>query len=281
MLVDPDFVVAVAAQRVEAWSVRRLPFEPKGSMLDLRSALRSAIRDLEPVGLIRCAYASPSSDFCDAENVLLYNVGMSAFSHVLREGVAFERRFAPPPSPAPLSGPALPHHLYSSSTELTTPHWRRDTEVVSWSSSLPAKLTKAADWWWTTRASDRTVSIREHLSQRFALDLRVGGLNRPLGGVLKPMLDGIIAAFHRDLAADRESVTRLAQHLQQPEAEVVRELATEDAPLGTRVLVRPFRDGLQWNPADDLCVACRVEVRDDSRTRAVEGQLFSVSESDT
>ena len=37
-----------------------------------------------------------------------------------------------------------------------------------------------------------------------------------------------------------------------PAADVERSLLTGPAELGTRSLLHPFRDGVQWNPADDV-----------------------------
>src|SRR5436190_11598556 len=89
----PDLVVVSAPNRVEAWSVRRLPFEPTGSMPSLRDSLRAAILGLhdDASGSVRAVYASLSTDFCDAENVLLYNVGPSRFARLATRRLTFER----------------------------------------------------------------------------------------------------------------------------------------------------------------------------------------------
>ena len=273
----PDFVVVGSTQLVEAWSVRRLPFEPRASMLEFRAALRAGLAGLAVgAGPLRCVYSSPSTDFCDAENVLLYNVGMSSFVRLTERGVTFERSFVVPPSPVRLSGPPLHHHAYSTNAQAAFLHWQVDGEVASWEGAIPHRLDKAADWWWSTRSGSRTMTDVDLTSQRYGLRLRLGGMRRSTGSVLKPMLDGVIAAFHRDASLEDETIRRLAGQLHQTQDGVRVQLAAADAPLGTRVLLRPFRDGLQWNPADDLCVACTVEVAEPSPAM-VKGQLLRLS----
>src|SRR4051794_28802165 len=110
----PDFVVTAGQDRVDAWSVRRLPFEPTGSMVALRDGLRSALDGLDASGSLRAVYSTSSADFCDAENVLLYNVGPSRFTRLASRRLTFERASTIPACPAALSGPPLHHHAYST-----------------------------------------------------------------------------------------------------------------------------------------------------------------------
>jgi hypothetical protein len=67
---------------VEVWSSRRLPFQPKGSSLDLRSHLRESLRQRATnVGdgySLDASYSSAHTSLVDVENVLLYNVGVAA-----------------------------------------------------------------------------------------------------------------------------------------------------------------------------------------------------------
>jgi hypothetical protein len=74
-----------------------------------------------------------------------------------------------------------------------------------------------------------------------------------------------------------EAVHRLARHLRQ-QPEIVRShLGTPGALQGRGPLVRPYRSGLQWNPVDDLCVACTVERVVDGTDRSVRWELLAVS----
>ncbi|HUP86846.1 MAG TPA: hypothetical protein VM143_14405 [Acidimicrobiales bacterium] len=274
----PDFVAVPGADGVEAWSVRRLPFEPKGSMLEFRSALRAALSALDTrIGRLRCAYSSASTDFCDAENVLLYNVGMSSFGRLTEHSVTFERSHLVPTCPEPLSGPALHHLRYTTQSDTTFLHWQIGAEIAAVETATPRRVDKAADWWWATRTGTRTMTGVDLTNQPYGLRIQIGGLDRSTASVLKPMLDGIVASLHRDDSPADETVTRLATQLREAADDVRAQLMAPDAPLGQRLLVRPFRDGLQWNPADDLCVACSVENRGPAYPGVVRGQLLCVA----
>lgn len=65
----------------------RLPFQPKGSMLALRGAIRAAVGALvadSAESAMTATYASARRDFVDIENVLFYNVGTSVFGQPTR-----------------------------------------------------------------------------------------------------------------------------------------------------------------------------------------------------
>src|SRR5690349_13545324 len=63
--VSEPYGVRVTDDAVVAWSVRRLPFEPKGWLKDYRDELRVALRSLSwAAGThLRAAYASPDREF--------------------------------------------------------------------------------------------------------------------------------------------------------------------------------------------------------------------------
>jgi hypothetical protein len=273
----PEFVTVADAERVEAWSSRRLPFEPKGPMVELRSAIRAGLAGLHRGRTLRCVYASPTTDFCDSENVLLYNVGMSGFTGLIDEGLTFERAFNMPPAPERLSGTALHHHAYLVDDGDEFHHWNVERVAATWHGIAPERAGKAADWWWATRCAARSQWTTDLAGKQFGLRIILTGTRRSIAGVLKPMLDGAIAAFHRDPALSDEATERLARYLHLDEAVVRDGLTASSAPLGARPIVRPFRQGLQWNPADDLCVACTIGVRPGTGTARIDGDLLQLS----
>jgi hypothetical protein len=229
------------------------------------------------IGRLHCVYSSRSTAFCDTENVLLYNVGISSFARLAVVGVLFERSYEPPSIPAELSGPAEHHHLYVVGAAGGFISWRVDSVVASFRRRTPDRLDKASDWWWSTRSSSAMISGGDLSGERFGLRVRLGPMSRAMIGILKPMLDGIIAAFHSDASPDSVAVDRLAAHLGQRRDAIDSHLNSEESLLGPRRLIWAFRNGLQWNPADDLCVACSVELDERLAPNTFEGDVLKLS----
>jgi len=247
-------------------------------MLEFRSELRSTLARLDATGgRLRCNYGSRSAELCDAENVLLYNVGVSTFSRLGSKGVTFERSYDLPACPVPLAGRAEHHCLYVADCDGSFVSWRVTALAASFGGQAPKRADKVAGWWWSTRSSIRDVAGSDLAGERFGLRVRLGPTSRGLIGLLKPMLDGIVAALHRNTGPDALAVSRVAAYLAvSPEAVEVN-LDPSHAPLGERRLLWPFQDGVQWNPADELCVACHVEVDERLPAGSFEGELLTVS----
>lgn len=269
-----DFLVVGTNQRVDAWSNRRLPFEPRGSALEFRTTLREAVAELAPKGILRCVYDSAERTFCDTENVLLYNVGMSAFRPLVEAGLVFERSFD---VPTPPTGQAFAHHHSYAMSDGDGPEcWATPRVVSSWQATVPARPSSAAGWWLAVSRAVPTVEGGLE-AQPFGLRLRVAAGAVSIQSALKAMLDGTIAALHSDPTPSSLAVERVAAHLGASALELVAMLARA-GPLGARnALVRAYRDGVQWNPADDLCVACSVVVDARLQPGVVAGELVEVA----
>ena len=86
---------------VELWSSKRLPFEPKGWLSDMRSSLIEAISQMEisDDSFLRATYHSDVLELCDLENILLYNVGIGKFKKLCQQGFLLERSFQSGPYP--------------------------------------------------------------------------------------------------------------------------------------------------------------------------------------
>src|SRR5689334_22117958 len=73
------FAIANGPGEVSAWSEVRLPFQPKGEMLEFRQRLDAAIRAMAPGAggqLVATYTAADPHALIDTENVLFYNVGL-------------------------------------------------------------------------------------------------------------------------------------------------------------------------------------------------------------
>src|SRR5207248_1002785 len=94
---------------------------------------------------------------------------------------------------------------------------------------------------------------------------------------MKPLLDGVVSAFHvHDGSQGAELAKRLAVSIQAPPAGILEGLTDEQwGLLGPRVLVRPYRNGVIWNPADERLVAVLVETATAVESE-LSGELFEV-----
>lgn len=124
-----NYFVQTSAQRngVDVWSIQRLSFEPKEWLLNLRDDIRTAVGSLKsgPNDVLHAIYGSYSNDFCDIENILLYNVGMGHFSRLAERGIRFERYFTYPAPPHSLPAQQLYYHHYTSANaNRGFLHWR-------------------------------------------------------------------------------------------------------------------------------------------------------------
>ena len=271
-----DHVVTGDRRIVEAWSRTRLPFEPRGPALDLRAEIRSGLDALEPGGVLHCTYSSANRDRCDAENVLLYNVGMRPFRSLTGEGIVFERSYDVPAHP---TGATFAHHYrYVVGAPIAFEHWNESTVVARWRAEAPRRCAdKPAGWWAGAVAGVSRENDALGDAAVFGLRIRVGTGRVSIASSLKPMLDGFIAALHHDPDPSPIAVERLAAHLNLSSPAVSEMLRGEGrSPLGARIIVRPYRENVQWNPADDLCVACAVLTDDQLEPNMIEGELLAV-----
>jgi hypothetical protein len=100
--------------RIEMWSTHRLPYEPKGALAAARNELRRRLPFMVPIGdrFLEARYVSPIRTFVDTENVLVYNVGPSAFRSAARYGIEFKREYSPVPLDASEKTPWMHYHRY-------------------------------------------------------------------------------------------------------------------------------------------------------------------------
>lgn len=278
------------SRRVELWSVRRLPFEPTGWMKELRGELQEAIRSL-PVqadDILHATYTSSEDTFVDVENVLFYNVGTGCFAKVGSLGLRFERVFASAPkSPTALGGSTLHHHRYETAPQSGAfDHWERGETLASWTApSIPLRPQPSAAFvWLRMKVEGEIKTLGESISSAgFGMTVTIHqprgkALNLP--AVIKPLLDGVIAALHSHDGSALEDVSnRLAGKLATSSNTVARALMdAQHACLGQRTLVHPFQQFVQWNPADDRLVAADIVVDRNTNERpwSLSGELFLV-----
>lgn len=269
------FITLSAANRVEGWATAPLPFEPTGWMLDYRRALRVAIGELPVAGgrtLVGC-YGSADDWRCDVENLLLYNVGVSAFAHLQAQDVVLVRSTTPPP-PDSTSRTLDHHHRYELAD---APPPAPSGPFVARLALTPLRVPPRVESVWYDIRSTGHVEVGEGAGRLLAVDVTVHrptAASRPgLLGMVKVVVDGLISALHTHDGSQLEVVAdRLGARLDVP-AEGVAQLLSANAAgvLGRRRLVWPFRNFVQWNPADDTISWLRV------RAEAASGWQLSAT----
>jgi len=258
---------------VELWSTERLPFEPSGRAREMRDALRRTLREMpgHPDRALHAVYFSREEGFVDAENVLIYNVGSGAFSHLCQSGLCFEWCLrAPPDPPSTFSGSPKHYHLYHVVELDNLRHkWGATRTLASWRDVVCPVVRsdlKPAEVWQgmkqggispargTTTPPQYGVEIILQSPQTVAVNL---------AGVVKPLMDGVLSAFHLHDGSNMAEVTRRVSKALGTSGQAVAKMLGDEAGavLGETCLVRIRSSGVQWCPADDGCVLGEIDLK--------------------
>jgi hypothetical protein len=271
---------------VTMWSSHRLPFEPKGVLLEARNQLRQQLSQLcaSPVEILEARFVTTRHEYVDLENVLLYNVGTAAFSASSRSGLRFVRDVAAPR--AALDGTSDWNYCHQYCvTPAASIVAGRENLCAEFEFALPkiGSATKWYDYWWAMKHGS-CEKFAEHLSTSpFSLRVEISGppLKSYLGAITKPLFDGIISGFHFDPAITSDDlVCKLLAEKLKVSVEAVAHLLRDDRHhlLGARQLVHPYREFVKCNPADDGCLDGELSFRSDTadswRIRVVMADLL-------
>ncbi|MCX8560057.1 hypothetical protein OS122_03995 [Mycolicibacterium mucogenicum] len=273
------YVLRAAPNVVELWSTVRLPYEPRGWVLEMRNDLRRALRDSAPRagrGLHAVYSAADDGAFVDTENVLLYNVGSGALRPLMARSVTFERGYQlpPPPSRSGLTeGAALHYQRYCEVRDDAFEFWRPGKQLAAFTGvPVDSVADKPAPVWKAIRDFAAPPVETATAPTRFLLKLHVTDTrkDRPVSSlvdIVKPTLDGIISAYNSHEGSDGVVEVQRLEDARLGTAETLRDQLFDRrwAALGGRRLLLSFgRTGVQWNPADDFCVAAHITLNANS-----------------
>jgi hypothetical protein len=259
---------------VEVWSTVRLPFEPRGWLIDMRDELRRELLTLlsrGSSGRLHAVYcAADDGALVDTENVLLYNVGGTALRPLMANAVMFEHRYEVPPIPREaglIDGQARHYHCYRHAPDASPEYWTPGRTLGAFSYVPTDRVDKPAPVWNAIRECAAPPPETASAPTRFIISAQITDTRpRPVDSVasiVKPALDGIISAYHSHQGSDGVEEARRLEAAGIGTAETLRNhlLNQRWAALGARRLVKPFgATGVQWNPADEFCVLAHISL---------------------
>ncbi|GFG99777.1 hypothetical protein [Mycolicibacterium hippocampi] len=195
-----QYKVQSVAGAVELWSTVRLPFEPRGWLIDMRDELRRNLQGLAYAssGRLHALYcAADDGALVDTENVLLYNVGGTALRPLMASEVTFERRYqvpSPPPEAGLPDSAALHYHRYSDASGTPPEHWRPGRQIGALFEVPVDSLDKPAPVWNAIREHAKSPTETASAPTRFLIRLQITDTRQfgPVSSVVsivKPALD--------------------------------------------------------------------------------------------
>jgi hypothetical protein len=265
-------------QCFEIHSDIRLPFEPKGEALALREEIRRNVRSFRPCEYnhLSASLISNEKSFFDAENVLFYNVGSAAFSHLQLDEISFSLE----------SDPMCSNNKYTYHYELTSKVAAEVTQntIIEFCFDINELLSdmKPLDYWLAFTQGD-IITSQLIDPQEFGLSIvfDIPKKHRNITSLIKPLIDGLIASFHYQSSVDQRVLDYISKKTHISEYDVMSKLRhKEHSFLGERKLISSYREGIKWNPADEKCTRVNLkQVIGSSPKIKVHGKVYSIKRS--
>jgi hypothetical protein len=276
---------------VEVWTDAYIRFERQHRpewQQRLVAEIKTGCGQIEPAvdQVLHATFFGDKHPDADVENIVLYCI--DSFARAGRNGIRFEHGAAVPPAP---TGPEFPFcYRYALAPRVGTfADWRQGRTLArfDWTdlgSFAGEKL--AAQVWLAVRRNE--VDVFEpvcELGAHFAVKIEVRPPHvhrRSVGNLVKGTFDGVISAFqlHGNPAVVPEVAARLATVLPADPSEIQKYLIDEHRAVLGRAprLVDLYREGVQWNPTDHLCVAGELLVAESTGPGwAVRGEIVQLS----
>ena len=221
--------------------------------------------------------------FYDIENMCIYNMGASTFSRCSPTDIAFSELPATELN-------EIQKQLGATEDQkcfyMYTPVSREELEdmcnsrhlIAEWSHiNINIDLPNAPHRYWASiRQQYEHVSVHKMLdnpeSDYFGMRV-IAHLPRRLlpAGLMKPLLDGIVCAFHR-----RSGTNDVLHSITQNSFEnMVGDAGNFISVLGRRDYVQPYRNGFKWNPADERLKFAWVSIVTEDCEPYFEGKIFA------
>lgn len=278
------------SNQVMVWSSRRLPFEPRGWLVLLRKEIRDAVGKLDCRNslVLDGIFSSLDADTFDVENVLFYNVGVGYFKDSARNGIRFQRVRSSPPTHPSLANNLTHYQRYRlTRRDENFSEWLKGRTLASWD-RIPMKqgtLPGVESIWDSMRSSSEKINTTGRIADReFGLTVIIhppsSDTRLNLASRIKGVFDGVLAGFHQHDGSAQEIGKILARKINKQPDQILSQLSDGSYNLlGKRRLVWLRGNGVQWNPADDRCVAGELFLGSNSSDQSnyeLSGEFFRV-----
>lgn len=277
-----DYIVLSSDCEVMICSKIKIPFEPNPKQTIFRDLVRSKLKALRPFDdqVLYAKYGCTSSQFYDVENALFYNIGVAAFGTALnKETSVYFQRIQPNEICGCEDCEFQYFYHYSLSLKENNKYWWEYKLICEWNDVPIGKVnstSKATDYYLAIKQSPELVKCFEDGSET-TLGLRIQ-LFIPrdchftnVVNVMKPMIDGIICAFHTPDGIAVDEVSKLLNI----KKEVLS--STEKTCLGKCCYISPYRKSVKWNPLDERLDYVAIEpILVDDESFSFSGQIFAI-----
>lgn len=272
---------------LHAVSKKRIPFQPQGWQKIFRDTLRCELPKLKPPAENLCLVAlynsKTKSNFFDLENVLFYNIGAKPFRSLAAVRI-FAQNCSEPTSDESGEETEFSHqYTYKiCNPEICTDFWKNRALTAEWESvSVSASFSKnkAIDSWRALRENPDKIKRHCKIPEgSFGAKIKLSVPKTKevnLTSVIKPLLDGIICAFHSADDRLQKEAGLVASRLGVSEQLL---LSADYDVLGACRFIYPYRGtSVKWNPQDDHCMAFEIETEhSNDDTCRFSGEIYKL-----
>lgn len=263
-----SYVVNSDAKRIIIASDFYVPFElPKSNnevrkkVIDLRQEIKTSLEKLivEEDEILLASYSETDKNrFYDVENMLFYNIGTSSFLDCCKSQIAFigdEQRFCEKiETPTDLSSQYFYDYKIVKTTQVND--LINSKNVIAYWEGINIDLNipqSAKRYYSAIRKNAEDIEFEQNLNINFKLfgikiDVIMPNKNLP-ASIMKPLLDGVICAFHGEQGKTQETLNRIFGE------ETGEKYGNNDKLniFGERQYVDIYRgaNSYKWNPEDE------------------------------
>ena len=277
-----DYIVLSSDCEVMACSKIKIPFQPNPEQTVFRDLIRSKLQALRPFDnqMLYAKFGSVSSEFTDIENALFYNIGTSFFSTALSNKTSvYFQRIQPNEMCDRTDWDFQYFYHYTWAPKGNHKEWWEYDIICEWSDIPLNKINSAA------KATDYYLAIKNYpelvkcfedrcettLGLKICLSIPRTSKFANVVSAMKPMIDGVICAFHTPDGIAAEEVSE--------QLNVNKEvfLSSEKTCLGKHCYISPYRTSVKWNPQDERLDYVIIEpIVVDEDVFSFSGQLFAI-----